>query len=277
MTRLGISLRGLNQGSFAISTIIYELTKNIVELASNEVEIYLYFNNPEYEQLFNSRVNRQSKKIKNRFIWDQFWLPTKMRADKIDIALFMKGTIALNLSCESAVLFHDMGYYYKSLRPYKFIDTIYMKAMMAKASQKASKIFTISNYTKNEVIRILDTNPAKITTVYPDCSPNFAPVTDPEILQRVRAKYNLPENYIFWPTSLSPGKNIDRVLDVFADLLDQIPHHLVITGGRSWNTKQNKKLLPSAFRDRIKILGNIPQDHMPALYKIGRASCRERV
>src|ERR1035437_3720888 len=140
MTRLGISLRGLNQGSFAISTIIYELTKNIVELASNEVEIYLYFNNPEYEQLFNSRVNRQSKKIKNRFIWDQFWLPTKMRADKIDIALFMKGTIALNLSCESAVLFHDMGYYYKSLRPYKFIDTIYMKAMMAKASQKASKI-----------------------------------------------------------------------------------------------------------------------------------------
>lgn len=266
MTRLGISMRGLNQGSFAISTIIYQLAKNIVELASDDIEIYLYFNDPEYECLFNPSTFKRSIKINNRLIWDHFWLPSKLKADKIDIALFMKGTIPFTVPCKSAVIFHDMGYFYKRLRPYKFLETIYMKEMMTRAAKKASKIFTVSDYTKNEVVRILGINPAKIMTTYPDCSPIFKPVTDSGILRAIKTNYGLPEKYIFWPTSLSPSKNLDRILDAFALLRDRIPHHLIITGGRSWKSGHSIRRALSEFPDRIKILGNVPQDHMPALY-----------
>ncbi len=266
MIRIGISTRGLNQGSFAISTIIYHLTKNIVELAPKNVEIFLYFNDPVYARLFDPSVHMRSVKMNNRFVWDHFWLPAKIKADKIDIALFMKGTIPLSISCDAAVIMHDMGYFETQLKPYKFLETIYMKVMIRRAGRKASRVFTVSDHTRNDVLRILRIDPAKITTIYPDCSPIFKPVTDLEILEGVQNKYGLPARYIFWPTSLSPRKNISRILDAFEVLVDQIPQRLVITGGKAWNTKDFFRRINSSFADHIKILGNVPQEHMPALY-----------
>lgn len=266
MIRLGISTRGLNQGSFAISTIIYQLTKSIIELAGKEVDVFLYFNDPEYEQLFNSGNHKRSVKMKNRFVWDHVWLPTKMRADKIDIALFMKGTIPPILSCDTAVIMHDMGYFHTQLQPYKFLETFYMKVMIAKAGKKANRIFTVSENTRAEVIKILGIDPTKITTIYPDCLPIYKPVVDTDLLERVRKTYGLKDKYIFWPTSISPRKNIVRILDVYELLLDKIPQNLVITGGKAWNTKDLYKRLNSIISDRIKILGNVPQEYMPALY-----------
>jgi glycosyltransferase involved in cell wall biosynthesis len=93
-------------------------------------------------------------------------------------------------------------------------------------------------------------------------------ISDPGILNTVRSTYGLPENYIFWPTSLSPRKNSDRVLDAFTDLLDKIPQQLVITGGKAWKAKPIIKRINSEFPERIKILGNVPQDHMAALYRL---------
>jgi glycosyltransferase involved in cell wall biosynthesis len=261
-------MRGLNQGSFAISTIIYHLTKNIIELTPTDVEIFLYFNDPEYEHLFNPGVHMRSIKMKNRFVWDHFWLPAKIRADNVDIALFMKGTIPLSLSCDAAVIMHDVGYFNTQLQPYKFLETIYMKVMMRRAGRKASRVFTVSDHTRNEASRILRIDPVKITTIYPDCSPIFKPVTDTKMLEEVQNKYGLPARYIFWPTSLSPRKNISRILDAFEVLFDRIPQRLVITGGKNWNTKDFFQRVNSSFADSIKILGNVPQEHMPALYSM---------
>jgi glycosyltransferase involved in cell wall biosynthesis len=268
--RIGISTRGLNQSSFAISTIIYHLTKTIIELAPNDIEFFIYTNDPNFEHIFNSDTQKRSKKIKSRFIWDHVWLPPQLRNDKVDIALFMKGTLPINLPCQGVVIFHDMGYFHDKLQPYKYFETIYMKKMLAEAGKKASRIFAVSEYTRNEAAKILGINPAKISVFYPDCSPIFKPVTDPEILSTVRTSYGLPTNYIFYPSSLSPRKNYDRILDAFAVLLDQIPHHLVITGGQSWHATSLIKRIRSEFPQRIRILGNVPQVHMPALYTLAK-------
>ena len=49
--RIGISTRGLYQGSQAISSIVLHLTKTLIDLCDERHEIYLYFNNPIYEAL----------------------------------------------------------------------------------------------------------------------------------------------------------------------------------------------------------------------------------
>ena len=268
MTRIGISTRGLNQGSFAISTIIYHLTRNIVELAPEDIELFLYFNDPENEKLFDKGTKKRSIRMPNRFAWDHFWLPTQLKKDKIDIAMFFKGTMSFWLPCQGAVLFHDLGYFHNKLRPYRLLETIYMKIMMARAGRKAFRIFSISDHTGKETNRILGVNPLNIRTVYPDCSPDFKIIRDQGLLDKIRTVYELPEKFIFWPTSLSPRKNSDRVLDAFASLLDKIPHQLVITGGKAWKTKTVLKRIFSEFPGRINLLGNIPRDHMAALYNL---------
>jgi glycosyltransferase involved in cell wall biosynthesis len=264
--RIGISTRGLNQGSFAISSIIYHLTNAIVELASKDIEIFLYFNNPDYEILFSSTTQKRSIKLNNRFFWDHAWLPLALKKDKIDIALFMKGTMPLVLPCKGAVVFHDLGYFNDKLHPYKFLDTIYMKRMMPLAARKAYRIFTDSEYTRNEAIALLEINPQKISVCHPTCSSIYQRVEDVQILSTIKVRYGLPSKFIFSPASLSPRKNYGRILDAYRNIQNQIPHHLIISGGQSWQSSDLVKRINSEFSDRVHILGNILQEDMPALY-----------
>lgn len=264
--RIGISTRGLYQGSYAVSSIVLNLTQTLIDLVSGRHEIYLYFNHPDFPALFHGDFKQRSITLNNRFIWDHFWLPYVIRKDRIDIALFMKGTIPLLLPCRGAVIYHDLGYFDQELRPYKYFETIYMKKMMASSGHQAAKIFADSSYTRNEAIRILGVDPQKIFVCYQNCASIYQPVRDQDHIFQMKANYQLPSEYIFCPTSLSPRKNLDRILSAFDHVKSKIPHHLVITGGQTWREKRVVERVNSELSPRVHILGKVPERDMPALY-----------
>ncbi len=265
LMKIGISTRGLNQGSHAISTIIYNISRNIVHLSPKDHEIILYLNDPNFKSLFDPFTVTRCVKLKYRLIFDQIWLPVALKKDKIDIALFFKGTMPVLLPCKGAVMFHDFGYFDTRLRPYRALETIYMSRMMALAGQKASIIYTISENTKREAKKVLGIDERKIRVCYSNCSSIYQQVTDKAKIDRILTLYNLSLPFIFCPISLSPRKNLARIFSAFNDVKDQIPHHLVITGGQSWGN-QHLEINIAESKDRIHVLGSIPQNHMPTLY-----------
>jgi glycosyltransferase involved in cell wall biosynthesis len=266
--KIGISTRGLNQGSYAISTIILHLTRALLDLGRDRHQFTLYFNDPALEALFPTAENRRSIHIKNRFAWDHLWLPQALKKDGVEIALLMKGTLPFYLPCQGAVLYHDLGYFDNVLHPYKFMDTIYMKVMMARASHQAAHIFADSVYTRDEALHVLGMEPSKISVCYQNCSPIFKLVTDPLMLKSVRERYRLPEQFIFSPVTLSPRKNIARILNAFQKVQEHIPHHLVITGGQSWGLNQPQAGVSGESAPRIHFVGTISQNDMPAIYSL---------
>jgi glycosyltransferase involved in cell wall biosynthesis len=266
--RIGISTRGINQGSYAISSIVSHLCNKIIEQAADRHEVFLYFNDPEYEKLFGSPAFKRSFKLKNRFLWDQVWLPQSLKKDKLDIALFMKGTMPMVLPCRGAVVFHDLGYFDTGLRPYRFLETIYMKCMMPKAAQEAKLIFADSEYTRAETIRIFGIDARKVIVCYQNCSSVFRVIEAENELEVIKARYGLPHKFMFSPISLSSRKNLGRILDAFDRIKNQIPHHIVITGGKSWRHEEIVKRIQSESTKRIMILGDVPHEDMPALYNL---------
>ncbi|MDH5561924.1 MAG: glycosyltransferase family 4 protein, partial [Deltaproteobacteria bacterium] len=261
-------MRGLEGGSYAISTIILQLTRKTIQLTGTKHDVYLYFNDPSHEDLFALSTFKRSFKLKNRFVWDHIWLPQALKKDRIDIALFMKGTIPLFLPCRAGVILHDLGYFDDQLRPYRFFETVYMKIMIARAVKESSCLFTDSEYTRDETIRILNANPDKIRVSYQSCSSNYQRVRDQSKRDAIRRKYDLPENFIFCPTSLSPRKNIFRILEAFDTIKREIPHDIVITGGQQWGTKSIVRDKDFDFYQRVHILEHIPYDDMPGLYSL---------
>ncbi|MCJ7703178.1 MAG: glycosyltransferase family 4 protein [Anaerolineales bacterium] len=266
--KIGISTRGLNQGSYAISTIILSLTQAIIALAPDDLEIYLYLNDPAYETHFASAACKRSIKLNSRLLWDHTWLPRALKKDGVEIAFFMKGTLPLSLPCKGAVIFHDLGYFDKVLKPYKWFDTIYMKYMMTRASRKATHIFTDSEYTRQEAIRILGVDPDRTAVCYQNCSAIYKPVTGPETLAAVKTRYHLDYPFIFSPITLSPRKNVTRILNAFGAVKDQIPHHLVISGGQSWGMNDLRGKIQSEIGPRLHIVGTIEEKDMPAIYSM---------
>ena len=266
--RIGISTRGLGEGSYAISTIILQLTRKIIELADTKHEIFLYCNDPSHEELFALPTFKHSIKLKNRFIWDHIWLPQALKKDNIDIAIFMKGTIPIFIPCHAGVILHDLGYFDNQLRPYRPAETVYMKTMIARSVKEASYVFADSEYTRNETIRLFEVNPDKINVCYQNCSSNYRPVTDQKKRHAIRKTYDLPNHFIFCPISLSPRKNLSRILSAFDKIKKDIPHDIVITGGQEWGIdilRQNKN---HELYKRVHVLGHVSNEDMPGLYSL---------
>ena len=69
--RIGISTRGLKQGSYAISSIVYHLTQSIINLASKKHDFFLYFNQTDLEARFPSSAHKRSIRLGNRFIYER--------------------------------------------------------------------------------------------------------------------------------------------------------------------------------------------------------------
>ena len=265
--KIGISTRGLFQGSYAISTIVLHLTNTLIEIAGSSHEFILYFNEPSYEVFFPQPISKRSVKLRNRFFWDQFWLPNQLKRDHIDVAFFFKGTMPAALPSRGMVMFHDMGYFDNKIQPYRWGENAYMKVMIKAAAQKACSVFAVSNHTRTEAIRILGIKPDRIITCYEDCSPEFIPVKDTLKRATVKEHYNLPDKFIFCPVSLSPSKNVPRILKAYNLVKDTIPQDIVFTGGRSWRSGYQVRAEISN-NHRIHILGHVESEDMPVLYSL---------
>ena len=266
--KIGISTRGLEQGSYAISTIVLQLTRTLIELGSSRHDIFLYGNNPRVKELFPPEIPTHLKKINNRFIWDQIWLPQALKKDGIDIALFMKGTMPVFLPARGAVIIHDLGYFHSQIRPYRFLETQYMKFMMKKAALKADVIFTVSEFTRTEMIEIFHLNPAEINVCYEDVSPLYRPVSERSKKEEVQARYNLPEHFAICPISISPRKNLSRILKAFKKIENEIPCDLVLTGGQYGGIKDLFHRAISNSNQRVHVLGHVEPESMPVLYSL---------
>ena len=97
---------------------------------------------------------------------------------------------------------------------------------------------------------------------------HFRRVTDPAALAAVRAKYGLPERFLFTLSKVDGGerKNIRGVLEAYAQLHGTIPHRLVV-GGRDCERFRDVYAIPDTGWGRdVLFPGYLDQADLPAIY-----------
>ncbi|MDQ3239364.1 MAG: glycosyltransferase family 4 protein, partial [bacterium] len=104
----------------------------------------------------------------------------------------------------------------------------------------ASKIVTISESSKLDIIKYYKVDPKKIVVTYLGYdTETFQPVTDRNKIQEVMKKYNIAQPYILYLGTLQPRKNIVRLIQAFklltSDLaISKLGLKLVIVGKKGW-------------------------------------------
>lgn len=266
--RIGISARGLGKVFSGPNSYIEDFTRELMRQAQN-YEIHVYYNSSGSLGVFEEAVEHVVPSS-NILLWDHALLPQQMKRDGISLAIFPKGTISLSPPCQAIPIMLDLGYFYGKLNPYKRLNTIYMKRAMRFAANKATSIFTISEFTRQDVIRLLNVRPEKVLNIFGAASKTYGPVQDTSVLSDVEKRYKLAEPFIFFPTSVSPRKNFARLLDAFESVKDKIPHHLYFTGSLSWNTGKIIRRLNGPISERVHRLGKVPSEDMAALYTLSQ-------
>jgi glycosyltransferase involved in cell wall biosynthesis len=126
----------------------------------------------------------------------------------------------------------------------------------------------VSQLTTDDFNRIFGLPPGKVRTVYFGPARHFRRVTDPAALTKIRAKYGLPERFIFTLSKLGGGerKNIRGVFEAYAQLHGQIPHKLVVGGKNLEGFRQEYSIPADGWGRDVLFPGYLDQADLPAIY-----------
>ena len=137
--------------------------------------------------------------------------------------------------------------------PYTTLDNKrkYLR-LVEKIASSADHIVTVSESSKNDIIKILGVSPERITNTYQSVSipEKYANKSEDLVQTEVEGTFGLEyKNYfIFWG-SIEPKKNIGRIIEAY--LSSGVKTPLVIVGAMAWKAENELKLL---YDDNIRPL-----------------------
>ncbi|MEO6028686.1 MAG: glycosyltransferase family 1 protein [Candidatus Binatia bacterium] len=150
----------------------------------------------------------------------------------------------------------------------------YWRIVLPRAARRADAIITGSDFTRDEIRAFFDFPSDRVITIPHGVEPRFAPVLDPTVLARVRARHDLPARFILFVGIASPRKNVDRLVRAFSALADSDrgDAQLVLAGPAGWkNESLEQAVAASRVAARIRHLGVVPEDDLPGLYSLASA------
>ncbi len=152
------------------------------------------------------------------------------------------------------------------------------KKILAAIRVEEDWVITISRSSRDDICNHLGMDPERVFIAYPAASPAlYHTGTDPETVQAVLARYNIPApGYFLSLATLEYRKNLQTTIAAFRKLLaepGQAERRLVLVGTRGWKIDRllDEVLDDPALRDRVIITGYVADEDLAALYSGGLA------
>ena len=100
--------------------------------------------------------------------------------------------------CRSVVTIHDcIHLMFPQYLPNRMALT-YARTSMAMAAARATRVMTVSETSKADIIRFFGTDPAKIDVIYNAYDERFGVEPDEEHVHRVRERYQLHDEFVLY-------------------------------------------------------------------------------
>lgn len=149
---------------------------------------------------------------------------------------------------DAAVVASPTGY----SRPYR----LWHRTLCRRMAQTAEHIFTVSNFSKSEIIKWYDAVPDKISVTYLGSDHFYSVTPDASALGR----FGISDRYILAASVRNPNKNFDRLMQAVRRQND-CGISLVIAGGSDRSVYRTVRL-----PDGIRGLGYVSDSELKALY-----------
>ena len=205
-------LKGLPSFDDTNKYILFSLKK--IKLMEKGIINKNYFN-----EVNTGRYNLPSK-IFSPF-WLNFVLPSLIEKNDIDIFFSPNNLLPANkLRCKSVVVIHDINHLINK-KHLPFFYRNYLRFQMPYTIKYGDIIITISESTKNEIIKFFDISPNNIKVIYPAIDPKFKPIKISDSRNyEIKNKFNLPAKFVLYVGVIEQKKNILGILKI-ADIVDK--------------------------------------------------------
>jgi glycosyltransferase involved in cell wall biosynthesis len=207
-------------------------------------------------------------------LWEHFLLPQTLQRAGVDVFHGPATLIPLAGSGFARVVtIHDLvAFLFSDTIPKKY--ALYMRWLIRQVVQKADRIISVSEHTKQDLIDVLKVDPAKVTVVYEAAPPGFQPIRDRTKHAWVRRRYNLKGPFLYHVGNIEPRKNLVRLVKAFLLMRQRskLDVQLVITGQKGWLTSMLfRELDYLQLGDEVVFTGYVPRTDLPLLMNAAEA------
>jgi len=206
-------------------------------------------------------------------LWTLGRMSLEMIFKKPDILFVPSHTFPLVGGKKNVITWHDIGYE-KYPETYTSWDLASLKQGAKRAFKIADQIITLSEFTKEEIIRMDKVEAERIKVIYPGCNhERWQPASEEQII-KVKNKHYLTDPYFVFLSRLSLRKNplgMIRMYNAFREKV-KTPHHLLLIGRKEPYYQQiDEEIAASPFKKEIITMGWMATNDLPALLSGARS------
>lgn len=258
--RFGYDLKGL-PNRVGSSEVCYQWLIELNKIDRNN-EYIVYLPVEPTSDMPKEREGWQYKVLPSRALWTIFALSPAIRRAKFDV--FFSPTHYGPIFCPFPQVISILDLSYKFFPElFKKKDLFQLNLWGRYSIARASRIITISNSSKSDIIREYNVPEARVDVVYL----GVKEMKRGKVSEKVLDKYPVKGSFILFVGTLQPRKNIVRLVEAFSGLSTK-DVKLVIVGRRGW---QYEEILaaPEKFgvSDSVVFLDNVTDEDLPAFYK----------
>jgi glycosyltransferase involved in cell wall biosynthesis len=222
----------------------------------------------EYQQFaFHSLPLRATNRYA-RVIREQVDLPFRVAASRVDVLWSPGYTVPFFSPCPQVVTIHDMQYKHYP-QDLTFLARLVTDILVRVAVVRCRRVIAVSDFSRREIIHFTKANPEKVAVVHEAANPEFAKLLpDPTKQQRLKRLLPSQRPYILCVANTYPHKNVHALIDAFGQILEKIPHQLVLVG----KPRLGEPEVQTALRNvtdplRIQRLLQVDDDDLFSLYQ----------
>ncbi len=228
--KIAIDARMINMSG--IGTYIQNLMSNdLYQIALGNKDEIKEFGKIDDENIvsFDSKIYGIKEQLKFPYRKLKKFKPNVLHVPHYNIPLFYRGKMIVTI--------HDLTHLVlPEFLPNKFAK-FYAKFMIRNALNKADKVITVSENTKNDILKIFNVDERKIKVIYNGVDKEFCK-KDKKDINYLYKRFNIPNNkkILLYVGNLKPHKNLKRLLEAFS-IINNIKDYRLILVGKAFDNQ----------------------------------------
>ena len=273
--RIGIEAQRIfREHKHGMDMVAIELIRNL-QAIDHQNEYFIFVNPDADRSCFKPSSNFNLIEVKKSSypLWEQYHLPKAVKQLNLDLLHCTSNTAPVHCPVPLMITLHDIIYlegksHIASGSWYQRLGNMYRIWNVPKVFRSATKIITVSDFERSNIIQHFHCAPEKVETVYNGVSPHFKP-QDQDTIKRVKEIFHLPDQYLLFLGNTAPKKNLKGVLAALKILFDQnklkIPLVMPDFGEANLN-RLLTELNATTLTSMIHLTGYIPNQQLPGVY-----------
>jgi glycosyltransferase involved in cell wall biosynthesis len=268
--RIGIDARKLHD--FGIGTYIRNLLRQLARI-DRQTEFVLLCRPEDAPALglLGENLRPVAETSANYSVIEQIRIPLALKREGVTLFHAPHYVLPPLVPCRSVVTIHDcIHLMFPQYLPSR-LALGYARASIFAAARRATRVLTVSESSKRDILRFVDIKPEKIDVIYNAYDHRFSVEPREEDVGRVRERYQLHDEFVLYAGNVKPHKNLERLIEAFHLVRRRGLDHLklVLIGDQiSRYAALRRAVHRHQLHQYVRFLGYMPEATLAVMYRL---------